>query len=156
MQGVNCTRHYPYLNEEVLHLVHRPVDSVVVALVGDVVLASRPCWLHVTKEGGLWCLLRSCFGPLESSTSVSGIIHSTSLGTAFFKDSRVKGPLHFSRPIPLRLLVIPHLSLQGILTLQRSLDWGGRSLPTFKKDLLKASALHYGLYSTKLTGYDTI
>ena len=54
MQGVNCTRHYPYLNEEVLHPVHRPVDGVVVALVGDVVLASRPCWLHITREGLCW------------------------------------------------------------------------------------------------------
>ena len=51
-----------YLNEEVLHLVLRPVGGVVVALVGDVVLASRPCWLHVTREEGLHSLSISCFG----------------------------------------------------------------------------------------------
>ena len=39
----NCTEHYPYLNDEVLHLVPYPVNGVVVALVGGVVLASRPC-----------------------------------------------------------------------------------------------------------------
>ena len=40
---VNCTKHYPYLNGgvshlEVLHPVLHPVDGVLVALVGDVVL----------------------------------------------------------------------------------------------------------------------
>ena len=58
-----------YLNEEVLHLVLRPVGGVVVALVGDVVLASRPCWLHVTREGGLHSLSLSSAG-LISSLSV--------------------------------------------------------------------------------------
>ena len=70
MQGVNCTRHYPYLNEEVLHLVHRLVDGVVVALIGDVVLASCPCWLHITREGLLPGRLLSRFG-LHSSRSLS-------------------------------------------------------------------------------------
>ena len=51
---VNCTRHYPYLNGEVSHLVvlrpvPHPVNGVVVALVGDLVLLLRPCWLHVLK-----------------------------------------------------------------------------------------------------------
>ena len=41
-----------YLYGELPHLCHRPVDGVVVALVGDVVLESCPCWLHVTKEEG--------------------------------------------------------------------------------------------------------
>ena len=34
-----------------LRLVPGLVDGVVVALVGDVVLVSRPCWLHITREG---------------------------------------------------------------------------------------------------------
>ena len=72
IQGVNCTRHYPYLNEEVLHPVHRPVDGVVVALVGDVVLASRPCWLHITREGLFWGLLLLRFG-LTSNPSLPSL-----------------------------------------------------------------------------------
>ena len=39
------------LHEEVVYPDLRPVDGAVVALVGDVVLVSRPCWLHVTREG---------------------------------------------------------------------------------------------------------
>ena len=37
--------------DEVLRLVPGLADGVVVALVGDVVLVSRPCWLHITREG---------------------------------------------------------------------------------------------------------
>ena len=37
--------------DEVLRLVPGLSDGVVVALVGDVVLVSRPCWLHITREG---------------------------------------------------------------------------------------------------------
>ena len=40
-----------HLNIELLHLCDRLVDGVVVALVGDVVPSSRPCWLHITREG---------------------------------------------------------------------------------------------------------
>ena len=40
-----------HLNVELLHLCDRLVDGVVVALVGDVVPSSRPCWLHITREG---------------------------------------------------------------------------------------------------------
>ena len=39
------------LNDEVIYPDLRLVDGAVVALVGDVVLVSRPCWLHVTREG---------------------------------------------------------------------------------------------------------
>ena len=37
--------------DEVLRLVPGLSDGVVVALVGDVVLVSRPCWLHITRKG---------------------------------------------------------------------------------------------------------
>ena len=40
-----------HLNVELLHPCDRLVDGVVVALVGDVVPSSRPCWLHITREG---------------------------------------------------------------------------------------------------------
>ena len=40
--------------DEVLRLVPGLADGVVVALVGDVVLVSRPCWLHITREGLFW------------------------------------------------------------------------------------------------------
>ena len=40
-----------HLYVELLHLCDRLVDGVVVALVGDVVPSSRPCWLHITREG---------------------------------------------------------------------------------------------------------
>ena len=43
-----------HLYGELLHLCDRLVDGVVVALVGDVVPASRPCWLHITREEGLF------------------------------------------------------------------------------------------------------
>ena len=52
---VGCLSRWSFLclNDEVVYPDLRPVDGAVVALVGDVVLVSRPCWLHVTREGGL-------------------------------------------------------------------------------------------------------
>ena len=40
--------------DEVLRLVPGLSDGVVVTLVGDVVLVSRPCWHHITREGFCW------------------------------------------------------------------------------------------------------
>ena len=57
----------------------------------------------------------------------------------------LKGPFTSQGPSlnsPPRALLAPH----QVLTLQLPLDWGGGGLPTFKGDLLRAYALHYGLY----------
>ena len=67
--------------DEVLRLVPGLSDGVVVALVGDVVLVSRPCWLHITRKGLLWPEpLFSCFGKLAGSDTRKRMLYDGIVG----------------------------------------------------------------------------